>query len=67
MSNAAEEMKQANLDTNVILFSMWTEAVKNFAEYGKGNVIFLDGSPNGMESTMKQIQAMMIKQQKEDK
>ncbi|MFY7734514.1 MAG: SPFH domain-containing protein, partial [Bacteroidia bacterium] len=54
MSNAAEEMKQANLDTNVILFSMWTEAVKNFAEYGKGNVIFLDGSPNGMEATMKQ-------------
>ncbi len=27
MSEAAEQMKQANLDTNVILFSMWTEAV----------------------------------------
>jgi len=67
MSNAAEEMKQANLDTNVILFSMWTEAVKNFAEYGKGNVIFLDGSPNGMEATMKQIQAMMIKGESETK
>lgn len=67
MSNAAEEMKQANLDTNVILFSMWTEAVKNFAEYGKGNVIFLDGSPNGMEATMKQIQAMMIKREGEAK
>ena len=25
MTEAAEEMKQANLDTNVILFSMWTE------------------------------------------
>ncbi len=62
MSQAAAEMKQANLDTNVILFSMWTEAVKNFAEYGKGNVIFLDGSPDGMEKTMKQIQAMMLKQ-----
>ena len=61
MSRAAEQMKQANLDTNVILFSMWTEAVKNFAEYGKGNVIFLDGSPDGMEHTMKQIQAMMMK------
>lgn len=61
MSHAAEQMKQANLDTNVILFSMWTEAVKNFAEYGKGNVIFLDGSPDGMEHTMKQIQAMMMK------
>lgn len=59
MSQAAEEMKQANLDTNVILFSMWTEAVKNFAEYGKGNMLFLDGSPNGMENTMKQIMGMV--------
>ena len=62
MTEAAEQMKQANLDTNVILFSMWTEAIKNFAEFGKGNVIFLDGSPEGMEATMKQIQAMMMKQ-----
>lgn len=59
MSQAAEQMKQANLDTNVILFSMWTEAVKNFAEYGKGNVIFLDGSAQGMDRTMQQIMAMM--------
>lgn len=61
MTEAAEQMKQANLDTNVILFSMWTEAIKNFAEYGKGNVIFLDGSSQGMEQTMKQIQALMVK------
>ncbi len=59
MSEAAEEMKQANLDTNVILFSMWTEAIKNFAEYGKGNTIFLDGSAEGMERTLKQIQSML--------
>jgi len=62
MTEAAEQMKQANLDTNVILFSMWTEAIKNFAEFGKGNVIFLDGSAVGMEATMKQIQALMVKQ-----
>ena len=59
MSQAAEQMKEANLDTNVILFSMWTEAIKNFAEYGKGNVIFLDGSAEGMDKTMKQIIGMM--------
>jgi len=59
MSQAAAEMKEANLDTNVILFSMWTEAIKNFAEFGKGNVIFLDGSPEGMENNMRQIIAMM--------
>jgi prepilin-type processing-associated H-X9-DG protein len=59
MSQAAGQMKQANLDTNVILFSMWVEAVKNFAEYGKGNMLFLDGSPSGMEKTMQQIMGMV--------
>jgi regulator of protease activity HflC (stomatin/prohibitin superfamily) len=58
MSLAAKEMQQANMDTSVILFSMWTEAIKNFAEYGKGNVIFLDGSSDGMQRTMEQMMAM---------
>lgn len=65
MTEAAEEMKQANLDTNVILFSMWTEAIKNFAEYGKGNVIFLDGSPEGMDKTMKQMMSLIVKKEHE--
>ena len=64
MTEAAEEMKQANLDTNVILFSMWTEAIKNFAEYGKGNVIFLDGSPDGMDRTLKQMMGLITKKEK---
>jgi len=59
MSQAAEQMKQANLDTNVILFSMWTEAIKNFAEVGKGNIIFLDGSSDGMQRAMQQIMALV--------
>lgn len=61
MSSAAEELRQANLDTNFILFSMWIEAIKNFAEYGNGNVIFLDGSTDGMEKTLKQFQGMMMR------
>jgi regulator of protease activity HflC (stomatin/prohibitin superfamily) len=58
MSEAALKMREANLDTSLILFSMWTESVKEFAEKGKGNVIFLDGSTDGMQSTMKKIMAM---------
>lgn len=58
MSSAAREIQQANMDTSVILFSMWTEAIKNFAEYGKGNVIFLDGSTDGMQKTMKEMMAL---------
>ena len=58
MTMAAKEMQQANLDTSVILFSMWTEAIKHFAENSKGNVIFLDGSSDGMEKTMKQLMSL---------
>ncbi|MFN4007106.1 MAG: SPFH domain-containing protein [Chitinophagaceae bacterium] len=66
MSQAAAEMKQANLDTNVILFSMWTEAIKNFAEVGKGNIIFLDGSSEGMQRSMNQIMSLMQMQKKDE-
>lgn len=62
MTNAAHEMQQANLDTSVILFTMWTEAIKQFAEYSEGNVIFLDGSTEGMNNTMKQMMAMQMAQ-----
>lgn len=58
MASAAKEMQEAELDASFILFSMWTESVKNFAEQGKGNVIFLDGSTEGMEKTMKQLMAI---------
>ena len=59
MAQAAQEMTVANLDASYLLFSMWTEAIKHFAETGKGNVMFLDGSTTGMENTMKQMMAMM--------
>jgi regulator of protease activity HflC (stomatin/prohibitin superfamily) len=58
MSVAAKEMEQANLDTSMIMFSMWTESIKQFAEVSKGNVIFLDGSADGMQHTLKQIMGM---------
>ena len=58
MASAAKEMQSAELDASFILFSMWTESIRNFAEHGKGNVIFLDGSTEGMDKTMKQLMAL---------
>jgi prepilin-type processing-associated H-X9-DG protein len=58
MSEAAKEMKAAELDASFILFSMWTESIKHFAENGKGNVIFLDGSVEGAQRTTEQLMAM---------
>lgn len=58
MASAAKEMQTANLDSSVILFSMWTEAIKHFSENSKGNVIFLDGSSNNMQRTMQELMAI---------
>ena len=58
MAESAKVMNEADLDASLILFSIWTEAVKHFAEHSKGNVIFLDGSTDGMEKTMKQLLAI---------
>jgi len=58
MSVAAKEMKDANMDTSVILFTMWTESIKHFAENSQGNVIFLDGSTDAMQQTMKEMMAL---------
>lgn len=60
MSVAAKEMKDANMDTSVILFTMWTEAIKQFGENSEGNVIFLDGSTTAMEQTMKQMMSLNL-------
>ncbi len=58
MSQAAKEMQSANLDNSFILFSMWTESIRHFAEHGKGNVIFLDGSSNNMQRTVQELMAI---------
>lgn len=61
MAEAAKEMEEAKLDSSILLFAMWTEAIKNFATDGKGNVIFLDGSTEGMDKTMKQLMAIQTR------
>lgn len=58
MAEAAKQMHSADLDPSFILFSMWTEAIKHFSENGKGNVIFLDGSADAMQHSMRQMMGL---------
>jgi len=60
MTKAAQEMEQANLDISVILFTMWTESIKHFAENSQGNTIFLDGSTDAMNKTMKELMSVQM-------
>ncbi|GAB3726761.1 SPFH domain-containing protein [Hymenobacter agri] len=58
LAHAVQEVTENNLDPSLVYFSMWTEAIKHFAEQGKGNVIFLDGSNEGMSKNLDQMMAM---------
>jgi len=58
MATAAKEMEDAKLDASFILFSMWTESIKHFAENGQGNTIFLDGSVDKMQRTMQELMSV---------
>jgi regulator of protease activity HflC (stomatin/prohibitin superfamily) len=59
IAEAAREVENAQLDASFILFSMWTDAIKHFAEQGKGNTIFLDGSAENYQRTMQQLMSVM--------
>ncbi len=58
LAQAAREMDANSVDSSLILFSMWTEAIRHMAENGKGNVLFLDGSPDGMQKQMQDLIAL---------
>ena len=55
LAKSAEELRNAKVDDKLLLFSIWTEAMMNVAENGKGNVIFFDGSSSGMENEIKRM------------
>ena len=55
---AARELDANSVDSSLILFSMWTESIRHMAENGSGNVLFLDGSPEGMQKQMRDLVAL---------
>ena len=66
LAAAAEQLREANVDDSMILFSIWTEAMIHVAEKGKGNIMFFDGSPDGMQKSLKQLMALNSKNNLKD-
>lgn len=58
LAQAAREMEENQMDNTLILFSMWTESLRHVAENGRGNILFLDGSPEGMEKQMRDLMGL---------
>jgi len=64
LADAARTVNSAGGDESMVLFAMWTETVRDAAREGRGNVIFLDGSPEGLERTMRNLTALEMRDHK---
>jgi regulator of protease activity HflC (stomatin/prohibitin superfamily) len=58
-SESAKKLDEAGLDPAILLFSMWTETMRDAAKEGTGNTIFLDGNIATMEQTIHRLQGMI--------
>ena len=58
LAEASRTVEQSGASEALVLFAMWTETIRDAAEHGKGNVIFLDGSIEGMEHSLTRLLAM---------
>lgn len=50
---------QRVMNPAVLVFSMWTETIRDSAKEGKGNTIFLDGNIGTMEEAVRRLQGIM--------
>ena len=58
------KMRTLDLDSSLLMFSIWMESMKHIAEHGEGNVMFFDGSADSMERTLKQMNAVGLQKLK---
>lgn len=60
MEKAAEKLKAAGLDPNLIPYTMWLETLEKLVEKGKGNTFFFDGTTEGgVSRQLRQIQSVV--------
>lgn len=66
LSDAADTLSSNNISPDYLAFMMWTETMRDVAKEGSGNVLFFDGSTNGMAQTQKQLLALTAVNQQDD-
>lgn len=57
LAQATQALTDSGANENILMFAMWTETIRDAAAQGKGNVIFLDGSVDGMQDSLRKLMA----------
>ena len=57
LAQATQVVSSSGANENILMFAMWTETIKDAVALGKGNVIFLDGSVDGMQDSLRKLMA----------
>jgi prepilin-type processing-associated H-X9-DG protein len=58
LSKAGTIMQENHIDPSFMLLTMWLDGMKHISEHSKGNVLFFDGSNEGMEKTLRQMHSI---------
>jgi len=56
LASAGNIMEAAGVDPSFMLYTMWLDTMKNVAATSHGNILSFDGSMDGFEKTLKQMQ-----------
>jgi regulator of protease activity HflC (stomatin/prohibitin superfamily) len=56
LASAGNIMETAGVDPSFMLYTMWLDTMKNVAATSHGNILSFDGSMDGFEKTLKQMQ-----------
>ena len=59
LSDSAKMLEAQGVGSGVLALTLWTEAIRDAAQNGQGNVIFLDGNIATMEEAMRRLQGLM--------
>lgn len=56
LTSAGRVMEAGGVDPSFMLYTMWLDTMKNVASSSHGNILSFDGSMEGFEKTLKQMQ-----------
>ncbi|MBU6495631.1 MAG: SPFH domain-containing protein [Acidobacteria bacterium] len=59
ISTSAEMLRDDGIDPTLLMFTLWTETIRDAVKEGQGNVIFLDAGTGSADSTLKNLVGFM--------